>query len=89
MVSKLAWRYVEVTYRLPDEEDSQWRAVVTEAETPNAALEEVRRNVLAAHPRATEVEEFLQRTLTKERATEVSAKMAAGSWQGWFEEGST
>lgn len=80
-MSVVVERYVEMTYRLGD--GSHFYAIVTEAGSPNAAVEEARRRILDAHPEATAVEEFLCRTLTGERATAIRQAFADRTWTGW------
>lgn len=79
----LKHRYVEVSYRMPGDDDWRFRAFVLEAETPNKAAAEAKRETRIRHPQATEVDEFMQRTITPERAEEILREFRAGTWAGW------
>lgn len=78
-------RYVEVFYSLPQSTRPRTFCVVVEAPTSEEALEDARREVLAAHPAATDIEEWLQRTLTPAKAESVRRSFADGTWPGWLE----
>lgn len=82
-MSKEAIRYVEVSYRLPDTELIQFRAVVTRAGSPNDAVREAADDTLRAHPEAIEVEEFMQRIVSEEKAGEILQAFNDGKWGGW------
>jgi hypothetical protein len=75
-------RYIEVAYTMPDGE-TYFRAYVLEAGTPNEAAERAVANTKVEKPEATDVAEFMQRTLTPERARGVIAQIRAGTWEGW------
>lgn len=80
-------RYVEVTYKLSDTGDKpHFRAVIIEADSPRAASIEAKRNTMRQHPDATEIEEFMQRTVSDEKAREIKDRMNNNTWEGWFEE---
>lgn len=76
-------RYVEVSYKLPGDDEAKFRAMVTVAESPNQAVVNARADTLRAHPDATEVEEFMQRAMTPDKAERVREQIAAGTWEGW------
>lgn len=80
---KTSERYVELTYREGGSDEVQFRAHVVEAGSPRDAVEEATRNLKAAHPRATEVEEFMQRVVTPGKAESIRRKMGEGTWTGW------
>jgi hypothetical protein len=82
-MSKLAWRYIELTYELPGAEREQWRAAVIQAGSPDKAFERAKADTVVAHPDATNVQEFLQRTLTRVKADKILAQFLAGTWEGW------
>lgn len=86
------WRYVEISYKLPEDAenaDYRWRAIVTEAASPREAIENAVADVHYAHPEAIEVEEFMTRTITEEKAVWITERMRAKNWIGWFEEEGT
>ena len=85
-MAKMAYRYVEIHYFLPDLIERQFRAVVTEADSPKNATLEAKRNTFREHPKATNVEEFMQRMIDKNKADEISERMRNGDWHGWFEQ---
>lgn len=76
-------RYVEVSFKLPGDDGAQFRAMVTVADSPSQAAEHARADTLRAHPGATEVQEFMQRALTPDRAKRVREQIARGTWEGW------
>lgn len=82
-MSKRSWRYVEVTFREPGADTERWFAVLCIADSPRAALADATRVLLEKHPAARDVEEFLQRGITGDKADEVRAQMTAGTWTGW------
>ena len=67
-MSKMLWRYVEVSYELPDKDQTQFFATVDESESPNVALLTAIEMCVRRHPEATEIEEFMQRVITPERS---------------------
>ena len=82
-MSKMLWRYVEVSYELPDKDQTQFFATVDESESPNVALLTAIEMCVRRHPEATEIEEFMQRVITPERAEQIKAQFEAGTWNGW------
>lgn len=82
-MSKMLWRYIEVTYELPGAEHEQWRAAVTQADSPGNAVKQARADTLAAHPTATNIEEFMQRTISPDKAEKIRQQFEAGIWDGW------
>jgi hypothetical protein len=79
---ELRHRYIEVAYTLPDG-NTYFRAYVLEARTPNEAAERAVANTRREKSDATDVAEFMQRTLTPERARGIIAQIRAGTWEGW------
>lgn len=77
------WRYVEFTYYVPGEEKERWGGIVTEADSPKAAMAEARESVERRHPGATKIEEFMQRTISEEKANEIKREMGNETWNGW------
>lgn len=74
-MSKMRWRYVEVT------DGEKFRAVVLEAESPNAAEEDAREQAARAWGVDPEgITEFAQRTLTPEKAQKLTAAMENGTF---------
>lgn len=63
----------------------QWRASIIKAADPRAAVLAAKRNTLKSHPGATEMEEFMQRKISEERAEEIADLMRANEWHGWAE----
>lgn len=86
-MSKMLWRYVEVTYELPDKdtpaERIQFFATVGQSESPNVALLTALEMCARRHPEAINIEEFMQRVITHDRATAIRMQMDAGTWNGW------
>lgn len=87
----LRTRYVELTYTLPGEDDPALRprfyAVLTEAESPDAAVVEATRELRREHSRAENVAEFMQRVPTPKQEASIRERIADASWHGWpFEE---
>lgn len=82
-MSKMLWRYIEVTYELPGAEREQWRAAIVQAGSPDAAFECARADTLVADPTATNIEVFVQRALSPARAGEIRQQFEAGTWDGW------
>lgn len=79
----MRWRYVEVTYT-PSNSDVTWfRAYVLEARSPEDAMRRAADNTRLEHPGATNVEGYMSRTLTDQKARQISDAMRAGSWKGW------
>lgn len=85
-MAKMMYRYVEVMFFLPSEIERQWRGVITHAATPRTAVLEAKRNTFRVHPDAQHVEEYMSRTLTKDKADEIAERMRDGDWTGWGEE---
>jgi hypothetical protein len=76
-------RYIELTYNLPDEEQERWRGVVVHTDSPKTAFEEARADTMRAHPEATNVQEYMHRVLSDEKAADITGQMADGTWSGW------
>lgn len=82
-MARMQERYVEVTYKLPDNDVTQFSAYVLEAPSPNAAIDEAKRATIERHPQATEVEEFMHRAVTPEKADKIRRQMIDKTWEGW------
>jgi hypothetical protein len=78
----MKWRYVELSYELPDGK-TDFFATVGRTESPNVALLTAVEMCKMQHPDATSIEEFVLRVVTPERAQAISMLMEAGQWQGW------
>lgn len=79
----MKWRYVELSYELPDKENTQFYATVGETESPNVAVLTAIEMCKQRHPDATEIEEFMQRVITPAKAEEIQAQFANKTWAGW------
>jgi hypothetical protein len=88
-VAKMKYRYVEIHFFLSDTEERQFRAVITEAASPRDAVLEAKRNTFRQHPDASNVEEFMQVAITKDKADEIAELMRNGQWTGWNEQNDT
>lgn len=81
--NRMKYRYLEVTYYLPDDEMCHFYAVVTVADTPTRALEFAIEDCQRAHPDAKRIEEFMQRIISEEKSVKIKRKMKDGTWEGW------
>jgi hypothetical protein len=81
--SPMKWRYVEVSYELPEKGTTQFFATVGEHESPNVALLTAINMCKAKHPDAVNIEEFMQRVVTEEKAEKIMEKFNNNTWDGW------
>lgn len=79
---KMKWRYIEVSYELPETE-THFFATVGQAESPNVAVMTAIKMCKAKHPGAVNIEEFMQRVITEKKAQKIQAMFANDTWDGW------
>jgi hypothetical protein len=79
-------RYVELSWVNPDGK-TIFTCLFVNDMRPNRALEHAKQLHREAHPEATEVEEWLQRKISRRTADRIRRRMEAGEWQGWLAHG--
>lgn len=79
---KTTHRYVEVSYDL-GEDTSRFMAVLTVADSPEQAVEDAAAHVRRRHPDATNIEEFMQRTVTEDKVAAIRRQFDNRTWEGW------
>jgi hypothetical protein len=77
-----SYYYVETTYDEEGNDLTQFRAHVTRAHTPREAEEDAIASTRRKHPGATNVEFFLTRRITDEKAESIMRSFANGTWTG-------
>lgn len=75
-------RYVELAYDLPDSR-TNFFAALTKSTHPDEAVTNAIKELLRKHPKATNIQEFMQRVITPEKAQRILEKFRAGTWDGW------
>lgn len=75
-------RYVEMTYDTPSEV-TRFMAVLVESKSPAEAVKDAEEHVRRHHPDATNIEEFMQRTVSPEKAEKILKSFNNKTWEGW------